>query len=164
MGTHGEAQTLDIVLNAQIEYYTGNQPDWEQIFYEWVAWGLPLDDFYNYPASLILKVWQGVKKTKATEANAHSMAAANIAWMVYEYIRDHDKSVQKTLWDFLPYDLKSAKQSEKIDQETAIIIIKARNSGNLPPNILREIIGVPDLYESILQQANIEHLETSTDK
>ena len=114
---------------------------------------MPLDDFYNYPGYQILKVWQGVKLAKAKDINALSLANANIASMVYEYLRDHKNSQDLTVNDFLPYDLKSIEQSELIDKETATIIVKARDEGNLPPNILADIINVPDLYQAILLMA-----------
>jgi hypothetical protein len=154
LGKRGKAQSLDITINSQIEYYTSPQPNWDEIYFDWIAWSLPIDDFYNYPATQIIKVWQGVKKAKAQEQNAQSMASANIAYMVYEYIRDHNKSIQKTIWDFLPYDLKTVEQSQMIDKETAITIIKARNNGDLPPNILKYITQIPNLYEAILLMGN----------
>jgi hypothetical protein len=69
--------------------------------------------------------------------------------MVYEYIRDHEKSSPRSIEEFLPYDLKSLEQSELIDKVTAEIIIEARDNGNLPPNILSNIVNVPGLYEAI---------------
>jgi len=137
----------------QREYYNAPALDWETIFFEWVAWGLPLDDFYNYPSHTIVKVWQGIKKIKAHEINALSSTVATIAHMVYEYIRDHEKSSSRNIEDFLPYDFKTAEQSQMIDKETATCIIAARDAGNLPANILSVIVAVPNLYQAILLMA-----------
>ena len=98
-------------------------------------------------------MWQGVKRVKAEETNALSIASANLAYMAYEYLRDHEKSMSRTLWDFLPFDLQSAKQAEMIDADTAIALIKARDSGNMPPQILRDITLIPNLYAAILYHA-----------
>jgi hypothetical protein len=118
-----------------------------------MAWGLCIEDFYNYPSHQIIRVWQGVQKAKARDTNAISLSTASLAHMVYEYIRDHEKSSSRSLDDFLPYDLRSAERSKLIDEETATIIIAARDEGNLPPSILADIIKIPDLYQAILQMA-----------
>jgi hypothetical protein len=112
-----------------------------------------MEDFYILPGNQLLRIWQGVKKVRAEEINAQSLSAANIAYMVYEYIRDHEKSAGKDLQDFLPFDLRSVEQSELIDQKTAQIIIKARDGGLLPPRIFREITGVSKLHEQIIKLA-----------
>jgi hypothetical protein len=137
----------------QREYYNTPSLDWDSIYFEWLAWGLPIDDFYNYPSHTIVKVWQGVKRVKAQEANALSSTVATIAHMIYEYIRDHEKSGSRPIEDFLPYDLKTAEQSQMIDKETATCVILARDAGNLPANILSVIVAVPNLYQAILLMA-----------
>ena len=114
---------------------------------------MPLDDFYNMPKNQIIKIWQGVKKVKAEEINAQSLSAANLAYMAYEYIRDHEKSAGKDLQDFLPFDLRSIEQAELIDPKTAQIIIKARDSGLLPPRIFKEITGVTEIHAQIVKLA-----------
>jgi hypothetical protein len=145
----GKELDLEEHLQKQAEYYNAPAIDWDNIYFEWVAWGLPLEDFYNYPNHQIIKVWQGVKLAKAKEVNALSIATAQLTSMVYEYIRDHEKSSPRSIEEFLPYDLKSLEQSELIDKVTAEIIIEARDNGNLPPNILSNIVNVPGLYEAI---------------
>jgi hypothetical protein len=159
----GEAELLDNILEARLEYFCSEQPDWEQIYYQWIAFGLPQEDFYNYPADTILKIWQGVRKCRAEEINAASLAPANIAYMVYEYIRDHEKSAGKDLQDFLPFDLSMANQEMLIDPDSAEIILEARDSGELPPHIHREIIGVKDLYEQIVRLGTERRADHSPD-
>jgi hypothetical protein len=79
--------------------------------------------------------------------------------MVYSYLRDEKNSQILTVNDFLPYDLKSLEQSDLIDKETATIIVAARDAGNLPANILNDIVNIPDLYQAILLMAEQTKVE-----
>jgi hypothetical protein len=84
--------------------------------------------------------------------NALSIASANLACFVYNYIKDGNSSAASPS-DFLPYSVEK-KYENVISQSTARIFKEVMEKGLIPPNIIDEIIGVEDLYESIFRVSN----------
>jgi hypothetical protein len=130
-----------------------NRTNWEDIYYEWLAWSLPLDLWQEAPDHVILKTWIGVKKVKQNEVNALSISAANLAALAFNYMRDPNKGSSCSPADFLPFEVEK-KYQRIVTEKTAKIFIEVMNSGLIPPNIINEIMGVEDLYESIFRVSN----------
>ncbi len=93
------------------------------------------------PDYLVLEHWIGVKKSKQLEVNERSITVAQVASMVYNYIRDHDKSESLSVKHFLPFDIE---EDVNISVETAKIFLDSAKSGLIPVNILDEFARVND--------------------
>jgi hypothetical protein len=94
-----------------------------------------------------------VKKAKQKEVNSLSVSAANLAALAYNYIRDPNKSASGSLTDFLPFEVEK-KYQNIVTERTAKIFVEVMEQGLIPPNIIDEIMGVDDLYESIFKVKN----------
>lgn len=70
--------------------------------------------------------------------------------MIYNYIRDQEKSEALEMADFLPFAVEE-KYIGDVSMTTAKIVCELRDKGMLPPNILKEFINISGLYESICQ-------------
>jgi hypothetical protein len=68
-------------------------------------------------------------------------------------MRDPNKGSSCSSADFLPFEVEK-KYQRIVTEKTAKIFIEVMNSGLIPPNIINEIMGVEDLYESIFRVSN----------
>lgn len=94
------------------------------------------------PDYLVLEHWIGLKKAKQREVNYQSLTIAQVASMVYNYIRDRDKSEPLGAKDFLPFPENNS--DLEVSKETAIIFLEAARSNLIPVNILDEFARVND--------------------
>ena len=104
------------------------------------------------PDYLVLEHWMGVKKSKQLEVNERSITVAQVASMVYNYIRDHDKSESLSAKHFLPFDIE---EDVNISVETARIFLESAKNGLIPVNILDEFARVNngELVKQIVELA-----------
>lgn len=111
---------------------------------------MPLDNFYQMPDWLVLRHWIGVKKAHQRQINSQSLATAQVASMVYNYLRDNEKSESLTAKDFLPFNLDNT--SIKVSLETAKIFVRLAETGKIPANILDDInrVNNGELLKSIV--------------
>lgn len=122
--------------------------EWESIYYDWLSWKLPLNIWYNAPDFVIFKTWQGVKKAREREINDQSWVNAQVASMVFNYIRDPKSSSSAKSSDFLPFEVEK-KYESIVSVETAKIFIECQNQGWIAPHILKDFTSIPDLFETI---------------
>ncbi len=117
---------------------------------------MPVENFYNYPDYLIVKLWSGVRESKNRQVNTDSYTTAQLSALFYNYIlaKSSEDTPTETMnfKDFLPFEIK-AKHEDAISVETAKIIMEAIKAGLMPGRIQKAIIDVPDLYETICSQA-----------
>lgn len=94
-----------------------------------------------------------MKKAKQKEVNALSVSSANLAALAFNYMRDTNTSSACSPSDFLPFEVEK-KYQNIVTERTAKIFIEVMENGLIPPNIIDEIMGVEDLYESICKVKN----------
>ena len=122
--------------------------EWESIYYDWLSWQLPLNIWENAPDFVIFKTWLGVKKSKERDINDMSWVNAQVASMVFNYIRDPKNSSSAKPSDFLRFEVEK-KYEKSLSVETAKIFISCRENGWIAPHILKDFTSIPDLYESL---------------
>ena len=114
-----------------------------------MAWGLPLNLFYDAPDWYLLQIWAGVGLARARAHNIDNYSTAQLCSLGHSYIRSQCENPEsiKPLGheEFLPFDFRT-KTKSPLSERTKKVFKEVADAGLIPPHILAVFLEFPDFF------------------